>query len=402
MSDTHEQTAGHPEGDPPRGIDYFIGNADEFPVLRHWDFFNHAAVCPLPRAAADALRRFAMQAETIAYIDTGWYRDIGALRQSAAAMINATRDEIAFVKNTSEGLAIVANGVAWNTGDRIVTTAVEYPANVYPWMELARSRGVELVMVPEETGEDGSRQVPLDRILQAADHPRTRMVTLSHVEYASGQRHDLAAVGTFCRENRVLFCVDAIQSLGVLPVDVKAMQVDYLSADGHKWLLGPEGAGIFYCRKELLESTRPASVGWMNVVDAQNYGDYNYTLRPDAGRYECGSYNVPGLLALKASVDLLSGVEVGRVARRVKALTDRLVDGIRARGYSVVSPRDHDQWSAIVSFTARDPSQHQQIWQTLRTAHKIELAVREGRLRASPHFYNTEDQIDRLVDRLPR
>ena len=398
MNDTIERTAERPR----RDVNHYIGNPDEFPVLRHWEFFNHAAVCPLPRAASDALRRFARQAETIAYIDAGWYRDISRLRESAAALINAIKDEIAFVKNTSEGISIVANGIDWQPGDRVVTTAVEYPANVYPWMELARSRGCELVMVPEEDGEDGTRHVPLEKILQAADHPRTRLVTLSHVEYASGQRHDLSTVGAFCRQHNILFCVDAIQSLGALPVDVRAMNIDYLSADGHKWLLGPEGAGVFYCRKELLEQTRPATIGWMNVVDALNYGDYNYTLRPDAGRYECGSYNVPGFLALKASVDLIGSIGITAVSAQVRALTDRLVDGLRAKGYRVVSPRGAGQWSGIVSFVAPDPSRHQSIWQRLRGEHRTELAVREGRLRASPHFYNTPDQVDRLLSHLPR
>src|SRR5207247_444896 len=238
-------------------------------------------------------------------------------------------------------------------------------ANIYPWMEVARSRGVELVMVPEETAADGFRHVPLDRILEAADHPRTRLVTLSHVEYASGQRHDLAKVGAFCRQRGILFCVDAIQSLGALPVDVESMHIDYLSADGHKWLLGPEGAGVFYCRRERLEHTRPGTIGWMNVVDAQNYGNYDYTLRPDAGRFECGSYNVPGLLALKGSVELLTAVGVEAVASRVKALTDRLIGGLRGKGYGIISPRTAEQWSGIVSFTAKDPAEHQPIWQRL-------------------------------------
>jgi cysteine desulfurase / selenocysteine lyase len=398
MHDTTEP----PPAAPARGVEHFIGNADEFPVRRHGEFFNHAGVCPLPKAAADALRRYAHQAETVAYVDTGWYRDINSLRQSAAAMMNASKEEIAFVKNTSEGLSIVATGVDWRPGDRVVTTAVEYPANVYPWMELARSRGVELVMVPEETDtDDGSRHVPLDKILAAADHPRTRLVTLSHVEYASGQRHDLAAVGAFCRGRNILFCVDAIQSLGVLPVDVGAMHIDYLSADGHKWLLGPEGAGVFYCRKELIEHTRPATLGWMNVVDAQNYGNYDYTLRPDAGRFECGSYNLPGLLALKASVELLMGLGVEAVSARLKALTDRLIKGLREKGYGIVSPRSGERWSGIMSFVANDATQHQATWARLRGQYNTEIAVREGRLRASPHFYNTEAQIDRLVDRLP-
>lgn len=384
-----------------RPIESFIGNADEFPVLRHWDFFNHAAVCPLPKAAADALRHYAAQAETIAYIDAGWYRRISALRGAVAGLMNATKEEIAFVRNTSDGISLVATGVDWQPGDRIVTTSVEYPANVYPWMELARSRGCELVMVPEETAADGSRLVPLEAILRAADHPRTRLLTLSHVEYASGQRHDLAAVGAFCRGRGILFCVDAIQSLGVLPVDVRAMNIDYLSAGGHKWLLGPEGTGVFYCRRELQERTRPGTIGWMNVAEPLKYGTYNYTLRGDARRYEPGSYNVAGLLALGASVDLIASVGIPGITERVNVLTGRLVAGLRDKGYGIISPRATDEWSTIVSFTANDPGQHQTIWQRLRAEHRIEIAVREGRLRCAPHFYNSDAQIERLLDRLP-
>jgi selenocysteine lyase/cysteine desulfurase len=385
----------------PAGIEHFIGNKDAFPVLRHWDFFNHAAVAPMTAAASAALRRFADQAATVAYIDTGWYRDLSALRESLAKLMNATKEEVAFVKNTSEGLAIVASGVDWNRDDRIVTTGVEYPANVYPWMDVARSHGAELVMVPEEDGPDGTRHVPLEKILEAADHPRTRMVTLSHVEYASGQRHDLAAVGALCRRREILFCVDAIQALGVLPVDVKEMNIDYLSAGGHKWLLGPEGTGVFYCRRALLEHTRPPLIGWMNVADPLNYGKYDYTLRGDARRYEPGSYNTAGLLALKASVDLLTTIGVQSQASRLRAVTDRLIQGVTSKGYRVISPRDGESWSGIVSFVAGDPTRHREIWQNLRQEHRTEIAVRENRLRCAPHFYNTDGQIDRLVERLP-
>ncbi len=236
--------------------------------------------CPtLPR---EAFRVYARQAEAAAYLGSNWYQDIEKLRQSSAALLNAHRDEIAFVKNTSEGISIVANGLEWQFGDKIVTTAVEYPANIYPWMETVRGRGVKLILVPEEDFRDGARHVPLEKILEAASDPRTRLVALSHVEFASGQRHDLAKIGQFCGERKIRFCVDGIQSLGVFPVDVKAMQIDFLSADGHKWLLGPEGAGIFYCRRELLEHIRPLMIGWMNVVNAQEFGNYDYTLRPDA------------------------------------------------------------------------------------------------------------------------
>jgi cysteine desulfurase / selenocysteine lyase len=281
-----------------------------------------------------------------------------------------------------------------------VTSGVEYPANIYPWMEVARGRGIKLTMVPEEDGPDGTRHVPIEKILEAASDPKTRLISLSHVEYASGQRHDLQRIGAFCVEHNIRFCVDAIQSLGVLPVDVQAMHVDFLSADGHKWLLGPEGAGIFYCRRALLEHTRPLMVGWMNVVDSLNYGKYDYTLRPDAGRFECGSYNVPGLLALRASLQLLQEAGIEQITGRIRLLTDVLINGLQRKGYRIVSPRQEQQWSGIVSFMSPAHS-HEKIFHELRKEHHVEIAVREGRLRCSPHFYNTEAQIQRLVDLLP-
>jgi selenocysteine lyase/cysteine desulfurase len=381
-------------------LNHYVGNAGAFPILGKWDFFNHAGVCPLPRVATDALRAYAQQAESEAYLDSGWYRDIEKLRVLSARLLNCHRDEIAFVKNTGEGLSIVANGIDLRSGDRIVTTAVEYPANIYPWLEQARRRQCELVMVPEQSDSDGRRYVPLDRILAEVAHPRTRLVTLSHVEYASGQRLDIAQVGRFCREHGKLFCVDAIQTLGVLPVDVREMCIDFLSADGHKWLLGPEGAGIFYIRRELIESTPPLTVGWMNVKDAMDYGNYDYTLKSDAGRFECGSYNVPGLLALRASIELLLEIGIDAVSQRVKHLTDHVIEGLVGKGYQIICPRSGDQWSGGVSFVS-PRHDHQPIFTSLRRDHHIEIALREGRLRCSPHFYNAERQLDRLIAALP-
>jgi len=346
------------------------------------------------------MRKFATEGEAGAYLATTWYQDIEKLRHSAAELINAHRDEIAFVKNTSEGISIVANGIDWQWGDRIVTTEVEYPANVYPWMEVVRNRGAKLIMVPEETDGAGRRSVPIEKILKEAEDPRTKLVALSHVEFASGQRHNLQRIGEFCRNNHKMLCVDAIQTMGVLPIDVKAMCIDYLSADGHKWLLGPEGAGVFYCRRELIERTRPLMVGWMNVINALDYGNYNYTLRNDAGRFECGTLNIPGLLGLKASLDLLMDCGIDNVGRRIQQLTDLLIHGLIKKGYKIVSPRGPGQWSGIVSFTS-PTHPHEQIFKMLRKEHKTEIALREGRLRVSPHFYNTEEQLERLVERLP-
>ena len=381
-------------------IRHYIGNPDAFPILARWDFFNHAGVTPLPRAVSDALRRYASEAETQTYLTGTWYKDIERLRLLSARMLNCHRDEIAFTKNTGEGLSIVAHGIEWKPDDRIVTTGVEYPANIYPWMEQARAHRCELILIPEETDSAGRKRVPIDRILEELDHPRTRLLTLSHVEYASGQRHDLTTIGAACRQRGTLFCVDAIQSMGVLPLDVKAMYVDFLSADGHKWLLGPEGAGIFYCRRELIAGMRPLTIGWMNVINPQDYGHYDFTLKPDAGRFECGTYNVPGLLALKAAVELLTDLGVQAVSQRLNELTSHLIEKLNQKGYTILSPREDATWSGIVSF-ASPTHPHEPIVTALRKEHRVEIALREGRLRCSPHFYNTFEQLDRLVGLLP-
>lgn len=360
----------------------------EFPILSRWDFYNHAGVAPLSNRAAEALFKYTAEARDDAYLTGRWYDQAETARKLAAKLIGATPQEIAFTKNTSEGIAFVANGLEWHAGDEIVSTAVEYPANVYPWMDLAQRFGVKHIMVPERDG-----RIILDELL-AAVTARTRMIALSHVEYASGFRNDVAAIGAFCRERGILFCVDAIQALGVIPVDVEAMKIDFLSADGHKWLLGPEGAGFFYCRKEHLTKLRP-EVGWLNVVNAMDYGTYDFTLRNDARRFECGTYNISGILSLGASLKLIDELGVDFIQQRVLALTDRLCAGLRDKGYSVYSPRGAGEASGIVAFT-HQKLDHAAIVRGLQ-AKNIAIVIREKRLRASPHFYNSPEQIDRLI-----
>jgi selenocysteine lyase/cysteine desulfurase len=376
----------------------YIGNPREFPILGKWDFFQHAGVSPLPHLAANAMRKFLDEMENQAYLQTTWFKDIENLRTAAAALMNADREEIAFVKNTGEGLSIAAFGNEWHAGDIIVTTAVEYPTNIYPWMELARSPGVRIIMVSEEIDAAGRLAVPMRKILDAAADPNCKMVTLSHVEFASGQRHDLATIGKFCHENGKLLCVDAIQSLGVLPIDVREMHIDYLSAGGHKWLMGPVGTGIFYCRRELLEKTRPPIIGVSSVVEPENF-NYQYVLKSDARRFESGAPNAGGLLGLKASLELLTTLGTANIAERLRILTDHLIAGLIKKGYTIASPRGIAEFSGIVSF-ASSIHDLEAIQKSLKEK-RIEIAFRMGRLRASPHFYNTEQQIDRLIDRLP-
>ena len=378
----------------------FIGNAEIFPILNHWDFYNHAGASPLPAPVAKVMRDYVHETEQNAYLFGNRYAEPDVIRKIAAQMIDAeSGDEVAMLKNTAEGLSIVAQSIEWKPGDRIVTAAGEYPANVYPWMEQSR-RGAELVFVPEVEHDDGTREVPLDSILREAAHPRTRVVTLSHVEFATGQRHDIAAIGKFCRENGKLFVVDAIQSLGALPVSVRDANIDYLAAGGQKWMLAAEGAAIFYCRRELMDRTRPLLIGAVSVENATAFSEYDYTFAKNARRYESGTYNIVGFRAMRAAMEMLMELGANAISHRIKTITERLIEGLRAKSYTVASPRDGEQWSGIVSFSSRS-GDHDQIVRTLRREQKTELVVRGGRLRAAPHFYNTEEQIDRLIERLP-
>lgn len=364
----------------------------EFPILTEWIFFNHAAVAPISARAGAAFAKYAREATHDAYLSGGWYASADECRARAARLMNADASEIAFIKNTSEGLAFVANGWDWQAGDEIVSTAVEYPANVYPWMDLEKRLGLKHVMVPEKNG-----RIEIEELFNAIT-PKTRMIAISHVEYASGFRNDLHAIGAFCKARGILLCVDAIQSLGALPVDVRAMNIDFLSADSHKWLLGPEGCGVFFCRKELIASLRP-EIGWMNVINAQDYGHYDLTLRDDAKRFECGSYNIPGMLAMNASMQLIEEIGIATISKRILALTDVLVEGLTRKGYDVISSRRPGESSGIVSFTS-SMHHHKELNKELMRK-KFVLALREGRLRASPHFYNSMEQIERLIKELP-
>ena len=382
-------------------ISDLIGNVDEFPVLKKWAYLNHAGISPLPARVAKAMRTYIDHAEANSYIDADWFTAIDTVRAAAATLINAEPGEITLIKNTSEGVSTVAFGLKFEAGDRIVLADVEYPANVYPWMETSLRTGAELVVVPSEVDGDGRSTVSIDKLLAAADHPHTKVVTVSHVQYITGQRMDVARLGAFCRERGICFHVDVIQSLGALPVDVKTMQIDCLSTGSHKWLLAPPGAGIMYIRNEWRDRIRPLLIGATSVVDYMNFGHIDYTLRPDGGRYESGSPNLAGLLGLGASLAMFNGVGAAAIASQIKGITSRLVDGLELAGYTVASPRTGDAWSGIVSFTAPGLDLAATV-AALRKDHQVEILVREGKLRCSPHFYNTEVQMDQLLAGLPK
>ncbi len=364
-----------------------------FPVTQSYNFLNHAAVAPLSKPAADAVRQYVQEGLDEAGVRSGFYKHAEHVRRVAAEFINAGPDEVTFVKNTTEGLGWVANGLNWNTGDNVITTRVEFPANMYPWMGL-EPRGVRLKTVAEENG-----RIPLERIAEAIDS-RTRVVAISAVQYASGFRTDLAELGRICKEKGVLFCVDAIQMLGMLPLDVRAMQIDFLSADGHKWLCAPEGCGIFYCNRSLLGHLHPVMAGWMCMKDARDYGNYRFEYVETACRFDTGSYNLAGIYGLGASIEMFRELGMEQVGAHVLMLTDRLVAGVREKGYRVVSSRQPGEASGIVAFTSglHDMAA---VRGHLESEYRVVIALREGRLRASPHVYNTVEEIDQLIELLP-
>jgi cysteine desulfurase / selenocysteine lyase len=361
---------------------------EEFPVTRRWAFFDHAAVAPITGRAQRAMAEWAADlAENGDVHEPRWNRRVEEVRGLFARLLNADPLDIAFVKNTSEGIGIVAEGFPWRAGDNVVTAAEEYPANLYPWMNLV-DRGVEVRRVPSRDG-----RLWIDD-LRAAMDARTRLVSLSYVEFASGFRNDLDAIGGLCRERGVHFFVDAIQGLGVLPLDVRRTPVDFLAADGHKWLLGPEGAGIFYIRRELLDLLHPVGVGWNSVVGARDFSRIDFTLKPHAGRWESGTLNVAGITALGASLELLLEIGVPALARRVKELTDELCERARRAGMTVYSSRRPEDWSGIVSLVAPGNLRER----VLRCRDEgIVINQRAGRLRISPHCYNSMEEIERLI-----
>ena len=366
----------------------------EFPVTATYIYMNHAGVAPLSRRVRDAMAGFIEDATLYGAVHADdWAEAAEACRVTASGLINADATEIAFMKNTTQGILIAANGIDWREGDNVVTTAVEFPTNVYPWWCLKERYGVETRMVPERDG-----RIYIEDIAAAIDE-RTRVLTISHVEFASGFRNDIEALGELCRERDIWFVLDAIQSLGVVEVDVKSCNIDILAADGHKWLLAPEGAAIFYCADEKREQLINTNVGWASVVNPRDFLNYDLTQKPDATRFEEGSYNSVGLYGLKAAIDLLHDIGIPAIKARVLELTARLIAGLEAKGYRVITPKTDVDRAGIVIFES-DRYTPAEIYETLY-GENIITAERGSGVRVSPHFYNTPSEIERLLEVLP-
>jgi cysteine desulfurase / selenocysteine lyase len=360
----------------------------EFPVTGRLVYLNHAAVAPLCRRAAEAMQHLAQDAlEYGSEHYAKWMATYHGVRVAAAALINADPAEIAIVKNTSEGIATVATGISWKRGDVVVAFTEEFPANFYPWKRL-ETAGIEVRWL--SVFDD------LDRIDSACKG--ARMLAISHVQYLSGYRVDLNAIGEICDRHGTFFLVDAIQGMGAFPIDVRAAKIHALAADGHKWLLGPEGCGVLYVRQDVQDDVQPIEFGWTNVAKYFDYSSRDMALRPDAGRYECGTLNTIGCYGLRASMEFLLEVGIENVAPAIQALGDRLHDGVKALGFETLGHRTAQTGAGIVSFR-KEGVDCQSIVRKLRDAG-IVTAPRQGWVRAAPHFYIAPEEIDRLLDQL--
>lgn len=353
---------------------------------------NHAGVAPWPRRAAAAVARFAEESHACSVTAyEGWLRTEAKLRQHLCRLIQGgVPDDIALLKNTSEGLSVVAHGLSWHSGDNIVTTNQEFPSNRIVWQSLA-AQGVELRQAALDD------VTPPEELLFSCVDQRTRLIAVSSVQYATGLRMDLERIGEFCRRRDILFCVDAIQSLGALEFDLGAVQADFVAADGHKWMLGPEGVALFYVRPELRERITLRQFGWHMVEAMGDYARTDWSPARSARRFECGSPNLLGIHALEASLSLLLEIGLKTISRKVLNNSNYFIDFIDDNSaiLELLSARDPARRSGIVTFRHRAlPASR--LYQILRDQGVI-CAMRGGGIRFSPHFHTRRESLEKAM-----
>ncbi|WP_261367522.1 aminotransferase class V-fold PLP-dependent enzyme [Aporhodopirellula aestuarii] len=366
------------------------------PVTNNWAYFDHSAVAPLSQPAAETLRQFTDMASTSGDVHwLEWSAKVETLRGLTAELVQCDKDEVALVPNTTAGINIVANGYPWQNGDNVVLPEGEFPSNRFPWLNLA-DRGVEVKTIARRDG-----RVEVDDLIAAIDD-NTKMIAVSWVGYASGFRIDLDALVTEAHARGVLVFLDAIQGMGIYPLDLSTCDVDFLSADGHKWMLGPEGAGVAVIRRRHLETLRCENVGWASVRNAHLFSGATFDLRDDAGRFETGSANMSGLMAFASSLELF--VEVGRIhgpaaiGDRVLERAARLRQLITEKGAKPLFQNDPPEihGSGIVTFEV--PGESPADFRTRAIENGVVVSCRGGGVRASVHVYNDDVDLKRLAD----
>ncbi len=369
---------------------------EEFALRPDLIYLNHAAVAPWPERTRRAVESFARESAAEGALHyPRWVKTESRLRERLATLINApSAEDIALLKNTSEGLSVIAWGLEWRHGDNIVSSDEEFPSNRIVWESL-RSQGVELRQVSlQETGD------PEGALLKRMDE-NTRMLAISSVQYASGLRLDLRRLGECCHRRGVLFCVDAIQSVGAVTTDVQRDHIDFLVADGHKWMLGPEGIALFYCRATLRDRLRLYQYGWHMVENHLDYEHRDWQIARSARRFECGSPNMLGIHALDASLSLLLEYGMDMVEKKVMENSRFLLEAVaELEHYELLTSTVEGRYAGIVTFRHRTQS-NEQLFQHLLQNNVI-CALRGGGIRFSPHFHTERALLERAILLLSR
>lgn len=364
-----------------------------FPITEKYIYLNHAGCSPLSQPTCDSMT--SLLSEMAGDLPQVFDKADGILssaRLRAAKLVNAEPEQIAFLRNTSEAISAIANGYAWKAGDNVVTAAGEFPANLYPWMRLESVYGVEIKYQRESNG-----WVDVDELLRLVD-ARTRMVTVSWVQFATGQRLDIRRIGKFCRERGILFVVDAVQGLGALQLDVQSDYIDAFAAGAHKFLLGPKGVALLYLSNRALEKVQPTVIGWTAVKNYEDYLVHELNFREGAIRFEGGALNILGIAGLGEAIQLFLTAGPAQIEKHLMSLISHLAESLGERGYRVLGRRPEDASAILVC--QHDRHSADELCAKL-TSHNIITSARLDRLRVAPHFYNTRADIDALLAVLP-
>lgn len=364
-----------------------------FPFLENGTlYFDHASIGPLPIPTRKAVETYLFQrSEREINVFLDFLKIHQATKERIGTLLNSPKERIAFCDNTSNGLNLLAAGYPWKSGDRILLTDMEFPANVYPFLNQKR-HGVEVDFVKNRSGE-----ILLEDIEQAIASS-TRMLSISHVQFLHGFRADLSAIGDLCKRKGIVFSVDAIQAAGTVPIDVQAMKIDFLSCGGQKWLLSPEGISFVYVSEDLQSKIRQAHLGWMSIDDFfSDFFRHRMDLDPTARRFENGTLNVAGIVGLHASLGLLLEAGIQNIQDHLKDITQFLIERLKEKNLEVITPEDPAKRSGIVTFR---PPDAKKLFEELR-ARKIIVSLREGCIRFSPHFYTTREELERALNEIP-
>jgi cysteine desulfurase / selenocysteine lyase len=364
-----------------------------FPHTAEQIYLNHAAISPFSTQVVAALNRYIEQRHLTEIENYFSFQSVlQATRERLAALLQTSSERIAFTANTSSGLATLATGLSWQAGDRILLNALEFPSNVYPFENLRRL-GVEIDYV-----QPRGHYLDLEDFAVALTS-RTRLLSISQVQFLTGQRMPLQALGQLCKQNKTWLSVDGIQALGATGLLVEAWGVDFVSSGSHKWLMGPAGAGFIYVSESLQAQMQPAQAGWLSVNDEWNLLDYQLDFRADARCFETGTLNFIGIAGLHAALGVFAEAGLAQIESHILSLTTYLQQACQELGLNSITPENASERLGIFTLFL-EPELAASLHATL-TAARIETSLREGRyLRFSPHFYNTQAELERVVELL--